>query len=132
MTTEAGACTNDARFVEDLTIPDGSVVSPGVELDKRWSVRNAGTCDWGPGYRLVPLEMGGLSGPAEVALFPALAGATVPLQVVLVAPASPGEYHSLWQARAPDGTSFGDTVFLLVDVEPGPEILVSTSTPVSR
>jgi hypothetical protein len=75
--------------------------------------------------------MGGLSGPAEVALFPALAGASAPLQVLLIAPTSPGEYRSIWQARAPDGTLFGDTVYLIIDVEPGPEILLSTSTPAS-
>jgi hypothetical protein len=121
------ACVNDARFLEDLTVPDGTVVAPGEAIDKRWSVRNAGTCDWGPGYRLLPVDAGGLLGPAEVALYPALAGATATLQVALQAPVEPGLHTSIWRAQAPDGTLFGDTVYLVIDVEPGPEVLLATS-----
>ncbi len=48
-----GVCTNNAEFVTDVTVPDGTQVSPGTVLDKRWRVLNTGTCDWGPGYSLV-------------------------------------------------------------------------------
>lgn len=109
-------CVNSARFLADLTVPDGSVVSAGEAIDKRWSVENDGTCDWGPGYRLVHVAGEGLSGPAEVALFPARAGSSAVWQVVLQAPTAPGQYISQWQARAPDGTLFGDLVFVIVVV----------------
>src|SRR3990170_172234 len=46
-------CTNDLEFVGDLTVPDGAQFLPGQALIKKWSVRNSGTCDWGPDYRLV-------------------------------------------------------------------------------
>src|SRR6185295_16557395 len=51
-TTEA-ACTNDAKFVDDLTVPDGTHILLGQTFSKKWSVQNSGTCDWGPDYRLV-------------------------------------------------------------------------------
>jgi len=118
-------CQNNASFIEDLTIPDGTQVLPGEALDKRWSVSNSGSCDWGPDYRLVQVGTSEIQGPAEEALFPASAGSTAVWEVALVAPSAPGEYLGRWQARAPDGTLFGDEVFVLIIVaEPEP-----TATP---
>jgi next-to-BRCA1 protein 1 len=112
-----GVCTNGARFVEDVTVPDGSVFAPGEEFDKRWAVRNDGTCDWGPDYRLVPIGGNPFSGAAEIALFPAQAATIGEWQIDLRAPGEPGEYLGRWQALAPDGTPFGDEVFVVIIVE---------------
>lgn len=109
-------CVDEARFVEDLTIPDYSVVLPEATLDKRWSMQNSGSCDWGPGYQLVRLGEDQLWGPNEVALYPGRAGATVVWQVILTAPLEPGNYVSRWQARTPDGRLFGDIVYMLIVV----------------
>ena len=123
--TATSLCRNNASFIEDLTIPDGTEVLPGEALDKRWSVSNSGSCDWGPDYRLVQVGTSEIQGPAEAALFPASAGSTAVWEVALVAPAAPGEYLGRWQARAPDGSLFGDEVFVLIVVaEPEP-----TATP---
>ncbi|MGH2522555.1 MAG: NBR1-Ig-like domain-containing protein, partial [Anaerolineales bacterium] len=46
-------CANDSEFLNDLTVPDGAQFLPGQTFVKKWSVRNTGTCDWGPDYRLV-------------------------------------------------------------------------------
>lgn len=92
-------------------------MAPGAEMVKRWSIANEGTCDWGPGYSLRHTGGEGLMGPEAVALFPARAGSTAVWEVVLQAPEAPGEYHSEWQAEAPDGTLFGDVVFVIVVVE---------------
>ena len=120
-------CVEEARFIEDLTIPDGSVVLPGETLDKRWSVQNNGSCDWGPGYQLVRLGEDPLVGPNELALYPARAGGLAVWQVILTAPLDIGDYISRWQARSPDETLFGDIVYILVVVAlPTP---IPTSTP---
>lgn len=115
-TAMAETCENDARFVEDLTIPDGEHVAPGEEIDKRWSVQNTGSCDWGPGYRLVRISGDAFAGPDEIALYPARAGTDAIWQVLLEAPEFLGEYSSRWQAQAPDGSRFGDDVFVVVVV----------------
>ena len=112
-------CVDQARFIEDLSIPDGSRVDPGGQIDKRWSVLNSGTCDWGPGYRLIRTDAGLLSGPAELALYPARAGEAAVWQVVLTAPREPGQHLASWQARSPTGELFGDPVFVLVEVGSG-------------
>lgn len=109
-------CQPDARFVQDLTVPDGMVVPPGAAIDKRWEVLNSGTCDWGPGYRLVRLGADPLEGPGEIALYPARAGAAAVWQVLLTAPSAPGEVISRWQARSPDGRLFGEEVYLMIVV----------------
>ena len=113
-----GPCADGARFIEDLSVPDGSEVFPGSEIDKRWSVENVGSCDWGAGYRLVRVSADALGGPDEIALYPARAGTRAIWQVVFAAPDSLGEAISEWQAQAPDGTRFGDEVFVYVIVVP--------------
>jgi hypothetical protein len=117
-------CTDDAAFLEDLSIPDGTRVVPGEEIDKRWSVRNTGTCDWGPGYRLVRTSTDGLGGPHDIPLYPARSGTDAVWQVIFTAPDQPGDYVSEWQAETPEGVRFGEEVFVYVVVEPGP-----TATP---
>ena len=112
-----GVCVNAASFIEDLTVPDGTSVSPGERLDKRWAVQNSGSCDWGPGYRLVQLDSGSLVGRHESALYPARAGENAVWQVELIAPQEPGEYLASWQARDPSGELFGEQVFVLIEVQ---------------
>lgn len=113
-------CSNDAQFVEDLTLPDGTKVLPGAALDKRWLMLNRGGCDWGPEYRLVQIGDSRIHGPRELALYPAVAGGQATWQVPLVAPLEEGEYISRWQAQAPDGTAFGDEVYVLIVVDASP------------
>jgi Ig-like domain from next to BRCA1 gene len=125
--TSAPFCVNDAQFLEDLTLPDGAQVLPGVVMDKRWQMLNRGECAWGPGYRLVQIGESRIEGPAELALYPAVAGAQAVWQVSLVAPSEEGEFISRWRAQAPDGTLFGDEVYVLIVVDASP--LTPTAIP---
>lgn len=118
--TPTEPCSNDAQFVEDLTLPDGTQVLPGAALDKRWLVLNRGGCAWGPEYRLVQIGDSRIEGPRELALYPAVGGGQATWQVPLVAPVEDGEYISRWRAQAPDGTLFGDEVYVLIVVDASP------------
>jgi hypothetical protein len=111
------ACADGLSFLEDLTIPDGTPVEPGAELDKRWRVVNSGTCNWGEGYTLVLTAGPELGAAPSQALFPARGGAEAVIRLVFTAPEEPGTYRSAWQARSPDGLPFGDTIFLDIVVE---------------
>lgn len=126
--TTRAACKDGAHFLEDLTIPDGTHVTAGQDLDKRWSVQNSGSCDWGPDYRLVHQGSSAIDGPAQVALYPARAGAEATWQVNLRAPQQAGEYQSRWQAQAPDGSLFGDEVFIVIVVDRPPVTGTPTTT----
>jgi hypothetical protein len=118
--TPTTICANDAQFVEDLTLPDGTEVLPGAALDKRWLILNRGGCAWGPEYRLVQIGESRIEAPRELALYPAVGGGQAIWQVPLVAPPENGEYISRWRAQAPDGTLFGDEVYVLIVVDASP------------
>ncbi len=42
----AVACSDDAAFVADLTVPNGTAMFPGQMYDKVWRVANTGSCTW--------------------------------------------------------------------------------------
>lgn len=110
--TATPTCLDNLTYLEDLTIPDGSQVQPGETLDKRWRVRNSGTCNWDESYsvRLISgPELG--AGPMQ-ALFPARSEAEAVIRITFTAPSEPGAYRSAWQAHTPDGVPFGDPIYL--------------------
>ncbi len=109
-------CSNNLAFESDETIPDGSKVAPGASLDKRWQVKNTGTCNWDERYHLKLVDGDSLGAVSDQALYPARAGSEAILRLVFTAPPDPGTYRSAWQAFGPDGQSFGDPVFIEVDV----------------
>jgi hypothetical protein len=115
--TSTPSCVDGLTFVNDVTIPDFSVIAPGSTLDKQWLVQNSGTCNWDKRY-LMRLISGDLLGaPAEQALYPARAGSQATLRILFTAPAEPGEYVSEWQAFGDNGIPFGDTFFIKIIVQ---------------
>lgn len=110
-------CTDNLSYLEDLTVPDGSLVLPGQAIDKRWLVENNGTCNWDEGYRLKLIAGDALGASPEQALFPARAGAQVTLRILFTAPLEAGTYRSAWQAFDPQGELFGDPIFIEIVVE---------------
>ncbi|HSR20131.1 MAG TPA: NBR1-Ig-like domain-containing protein, partial [Anaerolineales bacterium] len=41
----AAGC-NNAAFVSDVTIPDGTILKPGEKFTKTWRIYNSGSCSW--------------------------------------------------------------------------------------
>lgn len=109
-------CTDNLAFLEDLSLPDGSVVKPGAILDKRWLVENSGTCNWDQDYRLKFMSGIELDAPLDQSLYPARSGSQATIRIIFTAPSDPGTYQSAWQAYNPQGQPFGDPVFLQVTV----------------
>jgi len=117
LATPAVVCQAGLSFVQDLTVPDGSVIPPGGSIDKQWLVQNSGSCNWDSTYRFKLVAGEALGALTEQALYPAKAGNQATLRVLFTAPALPGTYQSAWQAFAPDGSIFGDAVFIQIIVE---------------
>jgi hypothetical protein len=111
--TAIPACTNNLTYLQDLTIPDGSPVSSGSVLDKRWKVQNSGTCNWDERYR-IKLVSGTEMGAQEQTLYPARSGTELTIQIIFTAPEEPGTYQSGWQAVDPQGNPFGDLFYIQV------------------
>jgi len=57
---------NQAMFIYDVTVPDGTIMSPNQRFTKTWLLKNIGTCTWTSGYHLVYISgnpMGGSTSP---------------------------------------------------------------------
>jgi hypothetical protein len=128
--TGEGGCTLNATYTADLSIPDGSVLQPGVSFLKTWRILNSGTCDWGTGFTLVFVGGSQLGAPASVIVPPTASGGTVDISVPMVAPATPGTYKSNWRLLSNEGQAFGSTVWASIVVpSPVTNTPVATSTP---
>lgn len=97
-----------AQFVTDLSIPDGTVVSPGAAFTKSWRLKNIGTCTWTTSYSLVFDSGNQMSATGWAPMPKSVApGQTVDLSVSLLAPSNPGEYRGFWKLSNAEGTRFG-------------------------
>lgn len=116
-----------AAFVKDVSISDGTIISPGSSFKKTWRLQNVGTCTWTSSYNLVFINGDAMNAPSSVSLsgnvYP---GEAVDLSVSLKAPAKKGGYRGYWKLRNASGQLFGigaqaDTAFW-VDIDVlGPE-----------
>lgn len=107
-----------ARFVRDVTVPDGAAVASGTPLVKTWALRNTGNTAW-EGVRLVHVG-GDALGAAPAVEAHAEPGATAEISVELVVPGRPGRYVGRWQLEAADGRRFGPVIWVdLVAVQGG-------------
>ncbi len=118
VTTPTPDCTSNLTFLEDITIPDGSVVQPEELLEKTWLVENSGSCNWDSRYRLKLVAGPALNVSAEQALYPTRSGSQALIRIVFTAPLEPGEYRSAWQAYDSQGVAFGESIFIDVVVVP--------------
>ena len=104
---EETAC-NQARFVEDVTIPDGTLLDPGETFQKTWRLQNTGSCSWDSAYFVVFVDGDAMGGPASQALSGSIASQDeVEITVEMVAPDEPGTYRGNWSLRNPAGEVFG-------------------------
>ncbi len=98
-------CTDVAAFVEDVTIPDGTLFKAGDEFEKTWRIQNAGTCVW-EGYQLVYAggeAMNGISSPIQTINPKEYAN----LSIKLNAPNRGGTHIGNWLFVNSEGKSFG-------------------------
>lgn len=110
-------CVNNLKFVSDITIPDGTQADIGEAMEKKWEVENSGTCNWISGYTLRLVAGGSLGANPEQALYPALAGSKVTIQINFLSPTAPGNYKSAWQAFGLDDKPFGEVIYIQIEVK---------------
>jgi hypothetical protein len=94
---------DQAAFVKDVNIPDGSQISPGGTFTKTWRLKNAGVCTWS-GYTLVFESGNAMGSTSPQTIETVLPGEEVDLSVNFTAPAAAGSYRSYWQIRNSSGT----------------------------
>lgn len=98
-----------AKFVKDVTIPDGTALETSTQFTKTWRLKNMGSCTWDSSYRIAFVDGTSMS-EATILSWPGGAvsyGESVDLSINLVAPIYPGSYQGNYTLLAPDGTYFG-------------------------
>jgi hypothetical protein len=93
---------DQAQFVKDITIPDGSQITPGATFTKTWRLRNAGTCTWS-GYALVFDSGDAMNGASPTTIGTVGPGQEVDVSVNLTAPSAVGSYRGFWRIRNASG-----------------------------
>ncbi len=87
---------NVAQFITDVTIPDGTIMTPGQGFTKKWRIKNIGSCAWN-GYTLA-FDSGESMGAASSKPIPAVnPGQEIDLEINFTAPAAPNTYRSYWR-----------------------------------
>lgn len=98
---------DQAQFITDVTIPDGTVLNPGERFTKTWRLKNTGSCAWTSSYAVVFVSGTPMSGPAVQALPGNVnPGQAVDISVNLTAPTSSGNYTAYWKLRNAAGVTF--------------------------
>ncbi len=106
---------DSATFISDITLPDGTVVSPGQSLTKTWRVKNTGTSSWGSGYQLAFTGGEQMGAPSAVNVPVTSPGQEVNISVDITPPNQNGNFVGNWRLRH-DTTYFGEPVWVKVTV----------------
>lgn len=126
--TQPPPCTNNSKYVADLTIPDGTIFTPNAVFTKSWRVQNTGTCPW-ENYSLVFVS-GAQMGAGGVFPVPQTApGATADLTVPMTAPSNYGSYEGTWRIRNAAGQLFGTNLTVVINVPAPATAVPPTNTP---
>jgi hypothetical protein len=131
-TNGAGTTPDNASFVADVTVPDGTGATPGAVFEKTWRIKNSGTTTWSAAYSLVWVDGEKMGSPESIAIPKEVRpGETVDISVKLTAPTKAGTYQTFFRLRNANGQYFrlDGTGDLWVKIIVG---LGSTNTPNSQ
>lgn len=125
----AAACYNSA-FAGDVTIPDGTQMSPGQSFTKTWRMLNNGSCAWEPGFifNIVGGEsMGGVAVTLNQRVEP---GRQIEISVPMVVPKDKtGELKGTWRLADANGNYFGETPWVSIVVGNATATAAAAATP---
>ena len=89
---------------------------PGQTIDKRWQVRNSGSCNWDQRYSLRLISGDAMGADGSVPSVPCAGGHRGDTAGPIHRPAGAGTYECQWQAANPDGIPFGDAFYMQIVV----------------
>jgi hypothetical protein len=115
-----------AAYVNDVTIPDGTVIEPGKSFVKTWTLLNNGTCDWSTAFKFAFISGDAMNGTSVTIPSAVPAGQQAKISVTLTAPTATGNYKGYWRMETDQGQYFGDSPWVAITVS-GAGTTTSTS-----
>jgi hypothetical protein len=100
---------NRVEVIGVYTNPRETILAPHTAFQVTFNLKNAGSCGWDSGYKLVfdHGERMDFSNPLPLSAATVAPGATRALTLPLIAPADEGTHEAFFKIRAADGTTFG-------------------------
>ena len=123
----ANGC-NDAVYVSDVTIPDGTTLTAGSSFTKTWSLKNTGSCNWDTTYKLVYISGEKMSASDTTITSAVNVGNSGNVSVEMVAPTTTGTYYSYWQMADSAGNRFGGQIYVTIKVGSGGTATITSTT----
>ena len=93
---------NVAQFMADVTIPDGTIMTPAQAFSKKWRIKNIGSCVW-TGFSLIFDSGDSMGAPASKAISDLGPGQEIDLEVALTAPTPAGNYRGYFRINTNGG-----------------------------
>jgi uncharacterized protein YkwD len=130
-------CKEQAVLLEDVTVPDNTLMEAGQSFTKTWKLKNTGTCPWS-GYTLVFVDGDRMGAPAAAPVPQTLSGADADISVELTAPEADGAYTGNYSLHNAEGEvvkiGLEETMWVKIlvgeDTFPGTTV-PSNSTPIT-
>ncbi|KAL7648486.1 UNVERIFIED_CONTAM: hypothetical protein RMT77_000392 [Armadillidium vulgare] len=106
-------------FLKDITIGEGESVPPNTRFVKTWKIKNNGDDSWPNGCQLIYTGGDRMGAPSQVSINPLLPGHEAEISVEMISPMETGLYSSKWRLSTPQGNFFGDTIWVILQVDSG-------------
>ena len=126
--TPVAAC-NGLAYVNDVTIPDNTPMTPGQTFTKTWKVRNSGTCAWDAGFKFAFTGGDAMSGATYTLPQSVPANTQIDISVAMTVPNKTGSIQGNWRMSTAAGQFFGDEVTVVILISGGADAPTNTSAP---
>ena len=123
------AVCNGLAYVNDVTIPDNTPMTPGKTFTKTWKVRNSGTCAWDAGFKFAFTGGDAMSGATHTLPQNVPANTQIDISIEMTAPSKTGSIKGNWRMSTAAGQFFGDEVYVVILVGGAAGAATNTSAP---
>ncbi len=118
------------KFVQDVTIPDNTLMTPAEVFTKTWQVQNNGTCAWKPGFQMILIGGSAMGGSPFTVPTTVNPGAKFEISIKMVAPTNQtGVIQGTWRMTDGSGNQFGDALTVVIVIPAGTAVPGATATP---
>jgi hypothetical protein len=107
---------NKSAYIDDITIPDGTILAPGEAFVKTWELKNTGYCTWKAESSLIFFKGDSMSGQNTEIGKTLASGNQAKFSIELTAPNSEGTYTGYWILADKYGYPFGTPFYVQIIV----------------